>query len=192
MAEFCWNESCSNLATKQCSVCKTAAYCGAKCQKSHWKVEHKTHCPKHKQAYDINLLLAARDREARQQGPPKPRDTHCTGCNSKWDEDEGLYCDQTCPDCGYSTCESCSCSNNRGSCYCEDKNFGHFYCDRVPKYYHVSSHTGRRYTGDRHPDASYDINPKDDPELFEEKPRKCRTCGEVKLCMKEEYLRECF
>lgn len=34
---------CSRHASKKCSVCKIALYCGPECQRTHWK-SHKQHC----------------------------------------------------------------------------------------------------------------------------------------------------
>ncbi|TFK30033.1 hypothetical protein FA15DRAFT_575175, partial [Coprinopsis marcescibilis] len=183
---FCWNEECINSASLQCSICKTACtgcfFHDAECQQVTWK-ERKKECPQHKKAYDMNRILDQMNAEREAQPPPAPRQTHCTGCNERFSEDNPD--DQVCPDCGYATCESCSYSNSRGSCYCENSNFGEFYCDRVPKYYHCSSHTGRHCKGDHHPE---EYTAQDSPELFEARPRKCGTCGEVKLCMKKKYL----
>ena len=55
------------------------------------------------------------EEEKKRGPPPKPRTTHCTGCNGKFKED-WLEVDRECPDCGYITCESCTCHNSRGSC----------------------------------------------------------------------------
>ncbi|EJD52357.1 hypothetical protein AURDEDRAFT_158083 [Auricularia subglabra TFB-10046 SS5] len=115
--------------------------------------------------------------------PPTPRETHCTGCNVRYTED--YPADQTCPDCGYTTCESCACHDSRGSCYCQASNFGYKYCEREPRPYHLSSHTGKLYSGDYHPDESKTENgPTVRPDLYEDAPRKCNSCGEVKLCLK--------
>lgn len=54
------------------------------------------------------------EEEKKNGGPPKPRKTHCTGCNGKF-KDDWLEVDQECPDCGYITCESCACSNDLGA-----------------------------------------------------------------------------
>ncbi|KAH6904521.1 hypothetical protein BKA70DRAFT_1193290 [Coprinopsis sp. MPI-PUGE-AT-0042] len=170
MTDVCSNDTCEETATLRCGACKKTKYCGSACQAAHWKSGHKKACKK-----------AVSTKPA-----PKPPASQCTGCNRTFGQ--GLRCDQTCPDCGYKTCGTCSSSNSRGSCFCETKNFGHFYCDRVPKYYHVSSRSGRHYKGDRHPDSPWDLNAQKRPEFFEDEPRTCRTCGEVKLCMKEEYL----
>lgn len=46
--------------------------------------------------------------------PPKaPKKGRCTGCDCKFTED--YECDQECPDCGYMTCESCSCDHSQGA-----------------------------------------------------------------------------
>lgn len=148
-------------AQLRCTGCKTATYwyvqclfkfytlilntfgtsSDDKCQKAHWS-SHKKECKMHRVAYDM-------EQEEKAKPIPKPRRTHCTGCNTRFSEDD-VYVDQECPDCGYMTCESCSCSNSRGactvvsglqtvlsnalffpgSCYCTDSNFGHLYCSR--------------------------------------------------------------
>ncbi|KAJ7612725.1 hypothetical protein FB45DRAFT_1117295, partial [Roridomyces roridus] len=120
---------CGKSAELRCSTCKTVHYCGTECQKKDWKT-HKKEC-----------------------SPPLPRPptTHCTGCNQRFGGRDEVEVDQLCPDCGYTTCESCSCHHSRGTCYCQDSNFGHPYCDRFPQWYHFSQRTGRSYTGDNHP-----------------------------------------
>lgn len=49
-------------------------------------------------------------------------------------------------------------------------------------------HGGRKgyYNGDRHPEEYY---LEENPEAFEGSHRKCGNCGEVKLCLREEWLR---
>lgn len=53
--------------------------------------------------------------KARKDAEPlrKPRDTHCTGCNEKLTED--YPADESCDECGYMACESCSCHHSRGT-----------------------------------------------------------------------------
>ncbi|KAJ7668336.1 hypothetical protein B0H17DRAFT_1087809 [Mycena rosella] len=53
----------------------------------------------------------------------------------------------------------------------------------APRWYHMSSHTGRSYKGDRHPDEFEEEN----PDAFEKKARECGNCGEMKLCLRKEY-----
>ncbi|KAJ7871905.1 hypothetical protein B0H14DRAFT_2723398 [Mycena olivaceomarginata] len=155
----CANE-CGKPAESTCSGCKSARYCGVECQKQDWK-RHKPAC--------------------RSLG--KPPTTHCTGCRLRFGGQNGKP-DEICPDCGYVACEDCACHNRRGSCYCEDSNFGHKYCGRVPEWYHCSSRTGKVYRGDNHPkDSSHDL-PAD---LWEKTPRQCRNCGEIELCLVPGY-----
>ncbi|KAK7012221.1 hypothetical protein R3P38DRAFT_1585417 [Favolaschia claudopus] len=167
----CWNEGCLKRADQRCSNCKIATYCGTTCQKTGWS-NHKMEC-------EMNRILREREEKEAQKPVEKPPTTHCTGCNVKYSRDD--MADDLCPDCGYSACESCVCHHSRGSCYCQNSNFGRPYCIMNPQWYHMSSRTGRSYKGDRHPD--YD----EDPDAYEEKPRKCGNCGEVKLCLRREY-----
>ncbi|KAG7448427.1 uncharacterized protein BT62DRAFT_1003143 [Guyanagaster necrorhizus] len=51
-------------------------------------------------------------------------------------------------------------------------------------WYHMSSAPrGTVYRGDRHPPAA-----DGDPDVYEDKPRKCGSCGEISLCLKKEFL----
>ncbi|KAF8144374.1 hypothetical protein K438DRAFT_1874251 [Mycena galopus ATCC 62051] len=135
---------------------------GVACQKLDWKT-HKTVCR------------------------VKPPTTHCTGCRLKFGGENGKP-DELCPDCGYVACEDCACHNRRGTCYCEDSNFGHKYCGRVPEWYHRSSRTNKLYRGDNHP-AEYDAQLHTVPsDKWEKEPRKCGNCGESKLCLVPGYL----
>ncbi|KIM87710.1 hypothetical protein PILCRDRAFT_814400 [Piloderma croceum F 1598] len=123
----------------------------------------------------------------------QPSITECTGCGVSFaeidsdeedeDEDEKTYPDEVCDDCGYITCESCACSHYRGSCYCQNSNFGTPYCTRAPAWYHGGR--AGSYVGDRHPEEYV----YEHPEAFETTPRQCGNCGEVKLCLKKEWLR---
>ncbi|KAF8200514.1 hypothetical protein K438DRAFT_1822105 [Mycena galopus ATCC 62051] len=103
----------------------------------------------------------------------KPPTTHCTGCRLKFGGENGKP-DELCPD--------------PGTCYCEDSNFGHKYCGRVPEWYHRSSRTNKLYRGDNHP-AEYDAQLHTVPsDKWEKEPRKCGNCGESKLCLVPGYL----
>ncbi|ESK85892.1 set and mynd domain-containing protein 2 [Moniliophthora roreri MCA 2997] len=164
-------------ARLRCSGCKTAYYCSEKCQKKMWKMSHKSECSIQQKLNEVN-------EEQAKKLPPRPRSTHCTGCRIRYDEDYGA--DQVCPDCGYTTCESCSSHNSRGSCYCPNSNFGHKYCEQEPKWYQMSSHTGKLYRGDYHPESVWDVNPRTHPELFEDEARTCNNCGEIKRCLKKD------
>ena len=133
------------------------------------------------------------------QPPPQPKPGRCTGCDLKFTEDD--YCDGECPDCGYQTCESCSCHNSRGercrvinvhrlsficdkgTCYCPQSNFGNPYCRMDAQWYHGNGHTGAMYKGDRHPDEGYGYTDED----YEKEPRKCGNCGEVVRMIKPEF-----
>lgn len=178
----CENHGCLNSANQRCSGCKTATYCGAACQKKAWAT-HKKGCKIEHMLYEMQQKQAA---EERSKPVKRPRTTHCTGCNVKFSEEYEV--DGDCPDCGYMACEGCSCSNSRGSCYCENSNFGHPYCQSAPQHYHVSSRTGRGYRGDRHPNESWGVSASTHPEAFEAEPRVCNNCGKVERCLKKEYL----
>ncbi|EPQ52660.1 hypothetical protein GLOTRDRAFT_131898 [Gloeophyllum trabeum ATCC 11539] len=133
------------------------------------------------------MLNKINDEHDKREAQKRPAPGRCTGCNVKFNRD--YPCDQECPDCGYMTCESCSCSNNRGTCYCPSSNFGDYYCVRDPKWYHGNGRTGAMYAGDMHPepDRRYYDYPE---EVWETEPRKCATCGEMKRMLKKEFVKE--
>ncbi|KAF8830032.1 uncharacterized protein C8R40DRAFT_1063898 [Lentinula edodes] len=170
---YCHLESCLNFDAKlRCSECHYATYCSDKCQKKDWR-RHKKECAMQKIVQEMNDKLAKIPKS-------KPRTTHCTGCDLKFTEDDPV--DQECPDCGYLTCESCSCHNSRGTCDCKGSNFGWRYCSRTPKHYHA-------YSGDYHPDLDEVLDDgqlKEDMlrEFFEAEARACNNCGEVRRCLK--------
>lgn len=66
-----------------------------------------------------------------------------------------------------------------GTCYCEKKNFGNWYCEMSPRWYHGNGR-GASYKGDRHPQHDDEHSPED----YEDQPRKCNNCGEVALMFK--------
>ncbi|KAJ6493560.1 hypothetical protein C8R47DRAFT_1176557 [Mycena vitilis] len=167
---ICYNEGCLKRADQQCSNCKVSTYCSPRCQKKAW--------PTHKRECEMNRIL--REHQEKEEAKPveKPPTTHCTGCNTEYTED--YEPDDECPDCGYTACESCVSDTSSGSCYCQNSNFGRPYCIMNPRWYHMSSRTGRSYKGDRHPEED------EEDEAFEEKPRKCGNCGEIKLCLRKE------
>ncbi|KII88509.1 hypothetical protein PLICRDRAFT_110179 [Plicaturopsis crispa FD-325 SS-3] len=172
---MCYNGDCLNPGTKQCSACKIVTYCSEKCQKAAWKQGHKMEC-----AMNRRLRELQEEEEAKPQ--ERPRRTHCTGCNVKFDHE--YYADDDCPDCGYMACESCVSHHSRGSCYCQNSNFGRPYCIMDPAWYHMSSRTGKSYKGDRHPG-----NPEEYREgVLEDEPRECGNCHKVARCIKKEYL----
>ncbi|KAJ7281565.1 hypothetical protein C8J57DRAFT_1298033 [Mycena rebaudengoi] len=108
------------------------------------------------------------------------------GCNVRFARD--YPANDTCPDCGYTACESCVCHNSRGSCYCQNSNFGRRYCIMAPRHYHLSSRNGRAYAGDRHPDYRGNLvvdGPEQDT-MFEKRARECGNCGESHICMTKE------
>ncbi|KDR81711.1 hypothetical protein GALMADRAFT_59073 [Galerina marginata CBS 339.88] len=183
MSGMCSAPDCLQEATQKCSGCKTAFYCGATCQKEQWPL-HKKECKINRMLYDMEQK---HEEEEAKKPVQKPRKTHCTGCNGKFKED-WLEVDQECPDCGYITCESCSCHDSKGTCYCQSSNFGYKYCDREPQTYHFGK-GGRPYNGDYHPSkqGGYELNRDDLPEAFEDVPRACSTCGETVHCLKKEY-----
>ena len=49
-------------------------------------------------------------------------DRMCSDCAEK---EVGLEQMTTCPDCGVTVCESCSVHESRGTCECNESNFGH-------------------------------------------------------------------
>ncbi|KAK6991798.1 hypothetical protein R3P38DRAFT_3090981 [Favolaschia claudopus] len=162
--DTCGNTLCDQIADRQCSECKKARYCSRECQKQNWPT-HKIVCKSLKEV----------DK------------TRCTGCKKKFGSEIGRP-DETCPDCHYTACASCACHNRRGTCYCENFNFGHPYCGRVPEWYHASQATGKVYRGDNHPEAS-DASSHGIPDAqWEAEPRKCGNCGEVKRCLIPGYM----
>ncbi|KAJ7281562.1 hypothetical protein C8J57DRAFT_1056248 [Mycena rebaudengoi] len=190
---LCHNDECTNSADQRCSNCKLVTYCSTACQKKAWKT-HKREC-------EINRILREQEEieaaEAGKREYPKPRTTRCTGCNVRFTRDYPAR--DTCPDCGYTACESCVCHDRRGSCSCQNTNFGRPYCIMTPTHYHMSSRSGKAYTGDRHPDYRGNLvvqGPERDT-MFEKSARECCNCGETKICMTkkgiqretQEYLR---
>lgn len=117
----------------------TQFFSNSTCQKAHCKV-HKKECKMHRIVYDMEHKGTEETEKLQaDQG------THCTGCGVEFGEE--YVVDQDCPDCGYLTCESCSCSYSKGvfdilpikyralfrqtgSCYCNDSNFGNAYCSQ--------------------------------------------------------------
>ncbi|KAJ7581358.1 hypothetical protein C8J56DRAFT_793816 [Mycena floridula] len=178
---FCAENSCGSFAAQmRCSKCKHTYYwqvLNAQCQKKDWK-NHKKGC-----AIQclLNEYVETAEAEAAKQPVKKPRRTHCTGCNARFDP-EDVYVDRECPDCGYMTCESCSCHNSKGQPL-ESSNFGHLYCESDPRPYHLSSRTGRSYKGDYHPEGG-EMKREGMPELYEDKERECNNCGKVKFCLR--------
>ncbi|KAE9406912.1 hypothetical protein BT96DRAFT_851251 [Gymnopus androsaceus JB14] len=169
---YCEEESCQNIEPKfRCSGCRYTLYCSEQCQQKDWR-QHKKGCMIQRELNKFN------DRES-QKPKPRPRNTHCTGCNVKFTED--YPSEQDCPHCGYTTCESCACHHSRGTCSCKGSNFGSPYCPRVPKHYHA-------YSGDYHPDArelSYEgIGTEELVKILEPEVRVCNNCGETKRCLK--------
>ncbi|KAJ7091340.1 hypothetical protein B0H15DRAFT_778494 [Mycena belliarum] len=173
---ICYNDGCMKRAEQQCSNCKQATYCGPACQKKAW--------PTHKRECEMNRILREYQEKEEAKPIPRPPPTRCTGCNVKYDEEEYIA-EDVCDDCGYTACESCVSHHSRGSCYCQNSNFGRPYCIMEPRWYHMSSSTGRSYKGDRHPDDPWFVE--ENAELFEDEARKCGNCGETKLCLREEY-----
>ncbi|KAF8919189.1 hypothetical protein CPB85DRAFT_1152812, partial [Mucidula mucida] len=85
-----------------------------------------------------------------------------------------------CPDCRYIACEKCHVSFKKGSCFCQNSNFGNKYCTMGD-----SLLGGKRYTGDRHP--QYPLHPRENALKLEDASRPCGNCGEVQLCFRKEY-----
>ncbi|KAJ7105011.1 hypothetical protein C8R44DRAFT_807453 [Mycena epipterygia] len=163
---------CGKYADLRCSGCKSARYCGAECQKKAWKT-HETAC---------KSLASTTSAGTTPQAHSKPRTTHCTGCKLRFGGLIGEV-NEICPDCGYAACDDCICHNRRGTCFCEDSNFGHNYCGRVPEWYHYGARTGKLYRGDNHPEESDAKSHGIPASQWETEPRKCRNCGEEKICL---------
>ncbi|KAK0454125.1 uncharacterized protein EV420DRAFT_1273366, partial [Desarmillaria tabescens] len=168
----------------RCSSCKYAFYCSEKCQKAEWRI-HKKGCAMNKMLREMQEKAEEEEAKKPLKRPPTNR---CTGCNHKfedgndedWDEEDR----DECPDCEYIACESCISDTSIGSCYCQNSNFGVPYCVMSPRWYHMSSAPrGKVYRGDRYPPAE-----DEDPNVYEDKPRKCGNCGEIGLCFKKEFL----
>ncbi|KAF9025135.1 hypothetical protein BDZ89DRAFT_988689 [Hymenopellis radicata] len=177
---LCDLENCPGVATKRCSACKYIMYCSERCQSIAWRW-HKYHCPK------LKLLGEAEAMEP----AVKTRKTHCTGCKRAFNSEDYARLDLIgqCPDCGYMACEKCHVSFKKGSCFCQNSNFGNKYCIMEPRWYHWSSLPGgKRYIGDRHP--QYPLHPRENALKLEDTPRPCGNCGEVNLCFKKEYLED--
>ncbi|KAF7332680.1 hypothetical protein MKEN_00151000 [Mycena kentingensis (nom. inval.)] len=124
--------------------------------------------------------------------PPKPaarpRRTHCTMCNTRFIPEERLIIEGDCPTCGVVVCESCVVHERRGTCYCENSNFGRPYCLMEPRWYHASSSPiWKPYRGDRHPAKEY-CDDRYPEEPREDAPRACGNCGKLERCFKKEYL----
>ncbi|KAF8200423.1 hypothetical protein K438DRAFT_1582639, partial [Mycena galopus ATCC 62051] len=121
------------------------------------------------------------------------RTTHCTGCVLKFGGRNGKP-DGICPDCGYVACADCICHNCRGTCYCDDSNFGYKYCERGKSRYstygtqfHYGARSGKLYRGDNHPEKSLAKDHQVPASTWEEDPRVCGNCGETKLCLVPGY-----
>lgn len=174
----CDRDGCTQRAAKRCAGCMHAFYCTQACQKKAWKT-HKTECKARA------LVHMSRDPDELPLPPPeRPDPAVCTACGMEYSP--LFLADQRCPDCGYTTCAPCGTHREKGSCYCQDSNFGWRYCEREPRPYHMSSHTRQLYSGDYHPDAkATEYGPDVRRDLYEDAPRRCTGCGEVKLCLKK-------
>ena len=67
----------------------------------------------HKKACPMNVVLREFNEKARMAPLERPARGVCTGCHSKFNEDNP--CEDDCKDCGYQTCESCSVHKTRGA-----------------------------------------------------------------------------
>ncbi|KAH6904509.1 P-loop containing nucleoside triphosphate hydrolase protein [Coprinopsis sp. MPI-PUGE-AT-0042] len=150
MSEICWGKACNNIGGKQCTICGTAKYCGRDCQVNHWK-EHKKECSRLKLKKAIEIGATGNS----------PNSFLATGPVLIAGTLSAMIARAPIPE------VSRLADWRQGSCFCEKKNFGYFYCDRVPKPYHISSRSNIRYSGDRHPENWWDINAKKRPEFFE-------------------------
>ncbi|KAF7326253.1 hypothetical protein MKEN_00478300 [Mycena kentingensis (nom. inval.)] len=174
----CNSPFCRRIGTQRCAACKQAFYCSVACQKIDWKL--------HKQDCRANAALAAT--VASSADMPRPRRTHCTGCNIRFNPAERADIMGDCKQCGMVLCESCVCHEKRGTCYCENSNFGKSYCKMEPRWYHASSKpVWKAYHGDRHP-AKESCYEKYSEEPREEEPRECGNCGQVERCFKAKFL----
>ncbi|KAJ7334120.1 hypothetical protein DFH08DRAFT_750223 [Mycena albidolilacea] len=171
---ICYNDGCLNQTDQQCSNCKLATYCSTACQKKGSLCTQRT-LP----GCEMNRILREHQEKEEVKPVERPRTTHCTGCNTKYSQD--YEAEEECPDCGYSACESCVSDTSSGSCYCQNSNFGRLYCEMNPRWYHMSSRTGRSYKGDRHPEED------EEEDAFEKKARQCGNCKETRLCLRKEY-----
>ncbi|KII88521.1 hypothetical protein PLICRDRAFT_627202 [Plicaturopsis crispa FD-325 SS-3] len=173
----CDNGWCLHEGTRPCGGgCKMKSFCSESCQEAAWP-SHKEEC--------ITRVLGAVAGKKNRDSEGKPATSNCTGCNAKFVA-SGEYryvAASTCPDCGYVACESCVCHETKGTCYCQNSNFGHPYCGREPRWYHMSSRTRKPYKGDRHPEGR-DYR----DEIFEAQPRECGNCHKIARCLKKEYL----
>ena len=73
----------------------------------------------------------------------------CSGCGRERRdgvEDCDLYL-ETCEDCGWSVCESCSCDEHRGQCKCLNSDMGNAYADMDGPKACMGSNGGPRYLG---------------------------------------------
>ncbi|KAJ7679309.1 hypothetical protein DFH06DRAFT_1166286 [Mycena polygramma] len=183
MDTMCSAAGCIRHADLICSVCKSFRYCGEECQKRDWKT-HKGTCKILANIEKMRALSGLPERKI-----VRPPTTHCTGCELVFRDDSRDGKPITiCPDCGYVACESCACHNCRGTCYCDDSNFGYKYCDRVPEWYHYGARSGRKYRGDNHPSVGGAKDHGVPASQWEKEPRRCGNCGETKLCLIPGYI----
>ncbi|KAJ3896561.1 hypothetical protein GG344DRAFT_61302 [Lentinula edodes] len=138
-----------------------------------------------------NLAWAARVRN------PQPTRA-CDGCFRLWDESrfDPYEDDEDTGRCGSRDSGKRDClrlefqernvlERPTGQCRCLNSNFGVPYCTMTTSYIHGDQH--QSYTGDRHPEISTSGYPET---AFEDKPRKCKNCGERKLCLKKEHRKD--
>ncbi|KZV86234.1 hypothetical protein EXIGLDRAFT_681208 [Exidia glandulosa HHB12029] len=179
----CDFEGCPNEGKMRCSGCTRVFYCGVECQKKAWK-QHKKTCKMH---HDKDKLEEAHPHLLRRQ--PK---VECSGCGVVLLEGARSTADDVCHDCGYTVCKPCGKSKTKGSCLCENSNFGTEYCVWEPRMHHVCGANGELYNGDYHPVIAYTDFPRERyPDMYESAPRRCNNCGKNKWCMTPETVTMC-
>ncbi|KAF9062291.1 hypothetical protein BDP27DRAFT_1451806 [Rhodocollybia butyracea] len=96
-----------------------------------------------------------------------------------------------CNDCDWTVCRDCMAPENQdwtilqaptGCCRCPNANFGVPYCTMTTSYLHGDQM--KHYTGPRHPEISSSGYPES---AFDDKPKKCKNCGEMRRCLKKEH-----
>ncbi|KAJ7612716.1 hypothetical protein FB45DRAFT_843282 [Roridomyces roridus] len=177
---------CGKQGEHRCSGCKQAHYCSAECQKNLEGYASKSALVSSSLKDTYRIKDWQTHKKTCLPPLPRPRTTHCTGCQVRFSPNNDMEKQEAnliCPDCGYVACSNCACHNRRGTCYCQDSNFGHKYCGRVPEWYHFSQRTGRPYSGSNHPDHEDAKMHKVPESVWETEPRQCGNCEELKVCL---------
>lgn len=87
----CGKTGVANQDVKQCNGCKCVWYCGAACQRAHWKA-HKKECKL------IGLIVKDKER-AKLGSPPQKPDSDHEGDDMERDGDAALFAQPTRNDC---------------------------------------------------------------------------------------------